>query len=154
MEDKEDLIKATIKQLLQIANKYSRIERQPIHVDDDVEITTREAHTIQVVGEDKEINITDMATHFGVTKSAASQIVAKLTEKGFIEKMPAPHSNKELQLSLTRLGWQAFYAHERFHGKDMASLIRRLSAYPVQQIAVLSVLLEAIGTVMDDRLNE
>jgi DNA-binding MarR family transcriptional regulator len=154
MDTKEDLIKTAIRQLLRIASKYARIEKLPIPVDDGVEITTREAHTIQAIGERKQMSVTDVATHFGVTKSAASQIIARLEKKGFLEKKQVPHNNKELHLSLTELGWRAFRAHEHFHGKDMADLISHLEVYPLQQIATLSVLLEAIGTIMDDRLGD
>lgn len=153
MKEKQDLIKEAIRQLRRISNKYSRIEKLPIVVDDGVEVSTKEVHTIQAIGERQGMSVTDVATHFGVTKSAASQIVAKLTNKGFLEKMLAPHSNKEYQLSLSKLGWKAFRSHERFHGEDLANIIERLSTFPLQQIATLSVLLETIGAIMDERLD-
>ncbi len=153
MSDKDDLIKAAIRRLIQITNKYSRIETLPIQVDDDIEISTKEIHTIQAVGEKKQTNVTELAAHFGVTKSAASQLIGKLAKKGLIEKGFAPHSNKELELSLTDLGWKAFRAHERFHGDDLAELIERLSVYPLNQVAILLVLLEAIDEIMDERLK-
>lgn len=154
METKEELIKSTIQQLLRIAKKYSRIEGLPVPVDGDIEITTAEAHTIQAVGEGEQMRVLDIATHFGISKSAASQMVAKLIKKGFLEKRQSPYNSKEFPLSLTELGWQAFRAHERFHGKDLAELLNRLSAFSLSQIATISVLLEAIGSVMDERLLE
>jgi DNA-binding MarR family transcriptional regulator len=153
METKEDLIKATIRKLLRIAKMYSRIEELPIPVDEGLEVTTREAHTIQAVGENEPMSVTQVASNFGITKSAASQMVAKLTKRGFLTKKQAVHSNKEFELSLTQLGWQAFRAHEQFHGRDMAGLVDRLSAFSLSQIATLSVLLEALGSVMDQRLS-
>jgi DNA-binding MarR family transcriptional regulator len=152
VDTKEDLIKATIQQLLRVARKYSRIEELPIQINKGLEVTTREAHVIQAVGERTQISVTGLASYFGITKSAASQMVAKLAKKGFLEKQQAPHSNKELQVSLTQLGWQAFHAHELFHGKDMTNLVEQLSAFSLSQIATISVLLEAIGGVMDERL--
>ncbi|QHI70857.1 MarR family transcriptional regulator [Tichowtungia aerotolerans] len=154
MDSKEELAKTAIRQLLRIANRYARIEKMPISIGDGMEITTREVHTIQAVGEREQMCVTDVAAHFGVTKSAASQLIAKLEKKGFVEKMPLPGNNKELQLSLTEMGWQAFRAHETFHGKDLKRLIDLLGAYPLQQIATLSVMLEAIGSIMDERLGE
>jgi len=154
MEDKEELIKSTIRQLLRIAKKYSRIEGLPIPIDEGMEITTTEAHTIQAVGEGEQMRVLDIATHFGITKSAASQMAAKLIRKGFLDKRRSPHNSKEFPLSLTELGWRAFRAHERFHGKDLADLVNRFSAFSLSQIATISVLLEAIGSVMDERLSE
>ncbi len=152
METKEDLIKNTIQELLRIAKMYSRIEELPIPVDENLEVTTREAHTIQAVGESEQMSVTHVASHFGITKSAASQMVAKLSKRGFLLKKQAVHSNKEFELFLTPLGWQAFRAHEQSHGRDMADLVDRLSAFSLSQIATLSVLLEALGSVMEQRL--
>lgn len=154
METKEELIKSTIRQLLRVARKYARIEELPIPVDEDLEITTAEAHTIQAIGEGEQMRVLDIAMNFGISKSAASQMVAKLTRKGFVEKRQSPYNSKEFPLSLTELGWRAFRAHERFHGKDLADLLNRLNAFSLSQIATISVLLEAIGNVMDERLSE
>ncbi len=154
METKEDLIRAITRQLLRVLNKYSRIEELPVPVDKGVEITTKEIHTIQAIGENEHISITGVADHFGVTKSAASQIVRKLADKGFVKKEYAAYSNKELQLSLTKLGWLAFHAHEQFHGKDMARIMECLSAFSLSHIATLSVLLDVIENVMNERLAQ
>jgi DNA-binding MarR family transcriptional regulator len=154
METKEELIAAMTRKLLRIINKHARIEELRIRFDEGVELTPKEIHTIQAVGEQKQINISDLATYFGVTKSAASQIVAKLAEKGFVDKRPAAHSNKEIQLSLTDMGWRAFSAHERIHGKHMADLVSRLNTFSLSQIATTTVLLEVIEAVIDDRLGQ
>jgi DNA-binding MarR family transcriptional regulator len=153
METKDELIKTTIRQLLRVAKMYARIEELPICVDDDREVTTREAHIIEAIGDNEEMNVTGVAGHFGITKSAASQMVSKLVNKGYVEKKQSPQSNKEYLLELTELGWRAFRAHEKFHGKDMADLIEQLGAFSLSQIATLSVLLEAISALMDERLS-
>jgi DNA-binding MarR family transcriptional regulator len=153
MENKEDLIKAAIQELLRIARRHSRIEELPIPVTDELSVTTREAHTVEAVGEQEPLSVTQLAVHFGITKSAASQMVSKLVKRGFIVKKQAAHSNKEFELSLTPLGWDVFTAHKRFHGKDMNDLINRLSPFSLSQIATLSVLLEAVADLMDQRLD-
>ncbi len=153
MEDKTDFIKATIRQFLQVANKYAAIEELPIRVDDALTVTTREAHTIQAIGEGEPISVTDIASTLGISKSAASQMVTKLTAKELLRKEKSPHNNKEWQVSLTPSGWRAFEAHEQAHGKDLADLVERLSSFSLQQIATISVLLDSIGNVMDHRLD-
>ena len=154
METKEELIKNTIRELLRIATMYSRIEELPIPVDGNLEVSTREAHTIQAVGENEPVSVTRIADVFGITKSGASQMVSKLVKRGFLLKKQAAHSNKEFELSLTPLGWRAFKAHEQFHGKDLTDLVDRLSGFSLSQIATLSVLLESLGSVMKHRLSE
>ncbi len=154
MESKQELIKSTIHDLIRVAKMYSRIEELPIKVHEGLEVTTREAHTIQTVGENELMSVTELSSYFGITKSAASQMVTRLVKKNFLLKKQAPHSNKEFQLSLTELGWLAFKAHEEFHGKDMLELLKRLSTFSISQIATLSVLLETISGIMEKRLNE
>ncbi len=154
METKQDLIKIVTRQLMRILNKHSRMEKHSIRFDEGVEMSPKEIHTIQAIGEHEQINITGVAAHFGITKSAASQMVAKLAEKGFVKKGPAVHSGKELQLSLTDLGRRAFHAHERLHGAHMADLMNRLGAFTLQQVASTSALLEVIESVVDDRLAD
>ncbi len=152
METKEDLIKHTIQQLLRVAKKYARTEALPIPVDAGLEISTAEAHTIQAVGEGDQVRVIDLAKKFGISKSAASQMVSKLINKGFMEKKQSTENSKEYPLSLTELGWRGFRAHEKFHGKDMEYLIKSLDSFSLSQISTISVLLEALGSVMDERL--
>ncbi len=154
METKKDLIKGTVHELLRIAKMYSIIEDIPIPVENQVEVSTREVHTIQAIGENEKMSITQVAVHFGITKSGASQMVKKLTQRGFLLKKQAIHSNKEFELYLTPLGWKAFEAHERLHGGDMENLVDHLDVFPLSQIATLSVLLESLGHVMEKRLSQ
>jgi len=153
-DSKDDLVKATVRQLMRVAHRFARIEEMPIQIDEKLAITTKEAHTIEVIGERPGSSVTEVATTFGVTKSAASQMVTKLATKGFLTKTRAPHSNKEWQLSLTPLGWRAFHAHEQAHGQDFVRLTDHLNGFSLSQIATLTVLLEAIGGIMDERLGE
>ncbi|MBE1426247.1 DNA-binding MarR family transcriptional regulator [Desulfomicrobium macestii] len=153
MNDTNEFILTTIRQFVRVARKYADAENLPIPVEGHGEISTREAHIIEAVGDTPEINVTALAKRFGVTKSAASQMVSRLVQKGFVDKSPAPHSNKEFILTLTELGWRGFAAHERFHGQDLARLKSRLGAFSLSQVATLSVLLEAIDDVIDKRLK-
>lgn len=153
METKEDLIKEISRNLFRILNKHGRLESLPLHFDEGIEMTHRELHVIQALGERKGINITELGNHFGVTKSAASQMVTKLVKKGLVEKESAAHSNKALQLTLTQRGWLAFRIHEKFHGQHMTDVVDRLGAFSLSQIATASVLLEVLENVVDERLE-
>lgn len=154
METRESIIKHTIQEFIRVSKLYSRIEELPLPVEDGVEITTREAHIIQAIGDHDRMSVTQVASHFGITKSGASQMVSKLVKRGFLHKKQAAHSNKEFELSLTALGDKAFQAHEQLHGKDLAGLVDRLSDFPPSHIETMSVLLEALGKVMEQRLSQ
>ena len=153
MGNKEEIIKDTIRDVLRIAGKYSSIERLPISVDKSLVVSTAEIHTLQAIAESERMRVIDVAACFGISKSAACQMVAKLIGKGLLDKKRSPYNNKEFQLSLTELGWRAFEAHERLHGKNLTDLVNRLSAFSSSQIATISFFLEAIGSAMDERLS-
>lgn len=76
-----------------------------------------ETHTLQAIGQNDGLNMTELAAHMNVTKSAASQVVSKLVEKNLVSKETAPHSGREVRLTLTSLGWKGYKAHERFHAQ-------------------------------------
>jgi DNA-binding MarR family transcriptional regulator len=141
--------------LMRIINKHSSLEEQPIRFNETVVLTPREIHSIQAIGEHDRINVKELGDHFGVSKSAASQMVAKLVEKGYVRKENPADNHKELQLSLTEIGWQAFRVHERFHGKHMEDLSKRLkSEFSDSEIARTSELLGIIEDVMNKRISE
>jgi DNA-binding MarR family transcriptional regulator len=77
METKEDLIRAISKRLRSIIDKHLLMEEHPVRFDEDLLSSPKELHTIQAIGEREGINVTALASHFGVTKSAASQMAAK-----------------------------------------------------------------------------
>jgi DNA-binding MarR family transcriptional regulator len=137
-----------------ILNKFKRLESAAIKLGSDLSITHKEVHAIQAIGEIDDINITQLGNHFGFTKSAASQLVSKLEKKGLVGKKPALHSAKELRLTLTELGWQAYELHEEHHDKNIREIARRLAPFSVTQIATTSKILGVIEGVMDERLNK
>lgn len=153
MDTKETLIRSTIRQLVRVARRYASLEELPVRVDDQRQVTTSEAHTIQAIGENPEANLTRLAEHLGFTTSAASQMATKLEKAGYVRRRRAPYSKRVVLLALTDLGWAAYEAHERAHGKDLVALVEHLSSFSVPQIATLSVLLETIGAVVDGRLS-
>lgn len=143
-----------IQNLLRLLNKFDRIEKMPIVLENGVELTTKEIHTIQAIGETEKINVTEVGTHFGVTKGAASQMVSRLVERGFVTKSISAHSNKEFELTLTDLGWQAFKTHERFHGQDMAELIKLIGSYKKNRIRDFGDMLSLVEEIMNRRLGK
>ena len=136
METKEDLIKSVSRQLMRIINKQWRIEEIPVRLEEGILVTPTESHTIQAIGESESINVTELGVRFGVTKSAASQTVAKLSKKGFVKKTVSEHSGKELQLQLTELGRRAFQAHEKCHGRHLSNSVSRLESFSLSRCSL------------------
>ncbi|MFE3408621.1 MarR family winged helix-turn-helix transcriptional regulator [Streptomyces mirabilis] len=56
--------------------------------------------------------VTDLATHLGVTKQAASQLVDELVRKGYAERHPYPGDARARLVVLTERGWACTRAAE------------------------------------------
>ena len=153
MDSKRELVRNTTINLIRFSKKYERIEKQPIRVTDELSISTRDAHTIQLIGDKEGTNVTSVASHFGITRSGASQLVSKLESSDYIEKTPSPYNDKEVDIKLTKLGWTAYEAHKKAHGGDFDHIVESLSKYSLQQLSILSVMLESLDEIIDDRLR-
>jgi DNA-binding MarR family transcriptional regulator len=153
METKNDIIQETTRRLFRLLNKHAQLEALPVRLRDGTELTHRELHVLDAVGKHAENNISDIGVHLGVTKSAASQMISKLTKKWLVEKRYASHSNKEYRLCLTKLGKEAFQLHNRVHGEHMSDVVDRLEMFSLSQIATVSVVLEVMENVVNDRMK-
>ena len=154
METKDDLINAIAMQLIRITKKQGRIEAIPSQLDNGISVTPTEAHTILEIGMNKSINVTEIGTHFGVTKSAASQIIAKLNKKGLVEKKISAHSAKELELGLSEQGQEAFEGLMELRSAHYDNIADRLGGFTLTQIATATAFLDVIEDVMDDRIKK
>ncbi|MEU6219773.1 MarR family winged helix-turn-helix transcriptional regulator [Streptomyces sp. NPDC047022] len=56
--------------------------------------------------------VTELASHLGVTKQAASQLVDEIVRKGFAERRPHPGDARARLIVLTERGWACTRAAE------------------------------------------
>ncbi|MEU6542192.1 MarR family winged helix-turn-helix transcriptional regulator [Streptomyces sp. NPDC046859] len=56
--------------------------------------------------------VTELATHLGVTKQAASQLVDEIVRKGYAERRPHPGDARARLVVLTERGWACTRAAE------------------------------------------
>ena len=119
MSDTNEKILAEImEQFVRIVNKFNRFEKVPMDFGVEEILYPSEIHTIEAIGNNANINVTQLAELLGITKGAVSQMVNKLVRKQFVEKIKLPPGGKEIFLELTPKGKKAFKGHEKFH-KDM-----------------------------------
>lgn len=154
MKNNNANIDALINGLWRLCRKYAEMEKSPIRYNEKVTLPPGEIHTIQAIGKNKDINIKQLGDHFGISKSAASQMVSKLVKKGYVVKNNPADNNKELQLSLTTHGWEAFSLHESFHARHQEALTALLNDnFSEQEITRGGELINLISKVIDERLN-
>ena len=118
MQSNEKILAEIMEQFVRIVNKFHRFEKVPMDFGVEEMLYPSEIHTVEAIGKNHRINVTQLAELLGITKGAVSQTVNKLVQKQFAKKIKFPRSEKEIFLELTPKGRKAFEGHEKFH-RDM-----------------------------------
>lgn len=143
-----------IGQFHRVASQYAQLEAQPVTVDDEHVLSTREIHTIDAIGCSQLNTVSDVGRFFGITKSAASQLISKLEKRGFLSKNCSSKNNKEVQLVLTDLGWKAYQLHEQLHGKERTALFEQFEQLPPEQLLHCNEVMALFSKVLVQRLKK
>ena len=76
---------------------------------------SQEMHLLVAVGEVTGSNVSQLADHLSVTRSAISQAVRKLERRGVLRRYKTADNQKEVLFALTQRGETVTRAHRRFH---------------------------------------
>jgi len=127
---KTKILNDVIEQTMRLINKYNSLEKQLYNFGIDELLTPAEIHTIDCIGRNSGINVTNLAEKLGITKGAVSQMVNKLKKRDLVSKLKDSDNDKEVILLLTKKGKIAFNGHIKFHAdiyKDFLPLIDNTS---------------------------
>ncbi len=119
MDDNVTEIMALFNRLI---NRINMLEKVPRNFETEDLLCPAEIHTIDVIGRNHGINVTEIALKLGVTKGAVSQMASKLAEKNLVRKTRDIDNDKDVILELTEKGKQAFTGHEKFHMEMIGNL--------------------------------
>ena len=152
-DDLNENLTELLRKLDRVVARLATIQQTPRSYGTDVQIHSTEIHTVQAIGENEAMSLTQLAKHMGVTKGALSQTVAKLTRKGLVTKGLAPGNAREIRVALTDSGWTAHRHHEAFDRRILSAIEAHCgSATPRKVKRYLEVLrdfediLELLGT--------
>jgi DNA-binding MarR family transcriptional regulator len=89
--------------------------------------TTVEAHLLEKIFENPGITTTELAKRINRTKSAVSQIVARLEKKGLIYRIPQKNHIKKLSIYATEHGKELTKAHILYDEKAAGLFFKNLN---------------------------
>lgn len=135
-------------------HKYNQFESQKRYYGTDMLITVAEIHTIDAIGKHETINLINLSKSMGVTKGSASQMVYKLVEKGLVKKETAPNSDREIVISLTKKGEQAYDGHRNMHLMSKGKLDSLAAQMPEDILAASLTYMERFERELDNLLSE
>ena len=153
MNNKSNKIDNILSLIHGIYTQRSKLEEKPICIGEGVILTPREIHTIAAIGDFKNINIKELGDSFGVSKSAASQMINKLVKKGFVTKSNPPDNNKEFRLILTDAGKKVYFIHEDFHQIHKDEIKNKLEKFSKKDLEAAKSILNVIQETIEDRLE-
>lgn len=113
MEDKKTAL--VVHTFEKVINSYIATEKRPHDYGVGFPLYRSEIHTIDTVGRQEKINVTELAQTLGITKSATSQMIDRLVKKGLVVKTVLSKSDTEVALTLTSVGHKVFLAHQKSH---------------------------------------
>jgi DNA-binding MarR family transcriptional regulator len=145
MDDKRKLFQDIAAQFVRVMNMYNALEKTPLDFGTNELLYPSEIHTIEAIGKNHGVNVTELGNTLGVTKGAVSQKIARLVRKGLVVKVKAPFSEKEVSLKLTDKGWMAFQGHEKFHMKIYADFIKHIETFSVDEMRRFGEMMKKLG---------
>ena len=103
-----------------------------------------EVHMVQDIGDFEGITITELAHQKGKSKSAISQMIDKLNQKGLILKEKHPGGNKQIALYLSDEGKSIYKYHKNLDKKEYKKLLDKLNEYTDEDFSKVKKLIETL----------
>lgn len=148
------IVRNMMADFIRLMNKFNKLAKQPVDFGTGDLLYPTEVHVIEEIGKKKNgSTVTELCKLFGVTKGAVSQIVGKLSQKGYVTKMRNENFGKEIILSLTPKGNQAYEAHIQLHDEIDEDFVRKLNDLHPKQVEQFSEILKRIEDHVDVYLN-
>lgn len=112
-----------------------------------------EIHTLCMIGENANINLTELAEKLGISKSGVSKFIKKILKKGLITKGKQGDNKKEVVFNLTEKGLIAYWGHKKFDEEVFASIHETLASFDDQQVEFLESFLSKLTSEIE-KLNK
>lgn len=95
-----------------------------------------EAYVVNIIGNNPQITITQIAHSLKKTTSACSQIVKKLVSKGLVNQTRNKDNKRIYNLTLTSKGQQLYKDHMEFNKKCQQNTFDMLSEFTQEELLI------------------
>ncbi len=147
------IVREMMVDFIRLTNKFNKLIKQPLDFGTGDLLYPTEIHTIDLIGKMRKATVTELCGLFGVTKGAVSQVVGKLSRKGYVTKNRSVDSGKERILTLTAKGRKAFDSHVHLHEEMDRSLIAKGADITPKQVEQFRQMLGTIEEHVDSYLT-
>ena len=151
MDERTQLFQQVTHLFNNILGKFQAIENKPRDFGTGDLLSRSEIHVLAGIDENPLASVTDLAGKLGVTKGAISQMVGKLSGKGYARKLHSVDDKKEILLALMAKGRLAAENHNEFHKQMFVLYCKDLST---EEAKTFLNILERIEKFTDDYLAQ
>jgi DNA-binding MarR family transcriptional regulator len=149
----QPVVSEIINDLIKLSRKMNRLEKRPLDFGTGELLNQAEIHMIEAIGDHQHCTVTDLCKHFAITKGAVSQVVGRLSDKGYLSKDINANYVKEKFLTLTEKGTIAFQGHLNLHTKMDSDLIEHFEYTSIEEINRFRKVLRTISDHVDKYLS-
>ena len=151
--DSEKLQKILI-QFIRTTKKFNDFENVPIELKNGEILYPSQLHVLDAIGNNRANNVTELSDFFHITKGGISQIVNKLYERDFIQKERNEDFGKEVLLTLTLKGEDAFHILNGIHKRMEEDFISYLEGFSQVEVDSFIEILGKIELLIDAFLKD
>lgn len=116
--------------------KYVYDYNNLLHDYNGVVLYQAESQFIHMIGDKPGITITELSSLFDKTKSACSQLMRRMKDKGWLIQTRNATNNREYNLYLTDKGLEIYRKHEEFEETCYRRTARMLSQFSLDELEV------------------
>lgn len=146
MEAKANLF---LERTYRIINKYNGKTKKPKTYGNEIYLHSAEVHMVEVIGSHELITASEIAKKLGISRSAVSQTITKLMEKGLLQKQLLNQTNNEIVLCLTKEGECVYLNHLEYHKTMLNELNILADKLPKESLKILEDMLDIIEHSLD-----
>ncbi|WP_342513353.1 MarR family transcriptional regulator [Sporosarcina sp. FSL K6-1522] len=130
--DKEKIFHEMMETVYEYSRKINAYESIPRKYGTEDELYMVEAHTINLIGDKVQTNISELAELTNKTKGALSQMVDRLIKKGMVIKSKNPLDNREVIIQLTEKGKVVYDFHKKLDKLEYRRLLKDLPEFTAE----------------------
>lgn len=129
------------------------LDRKPRPFGTSEPLSHSEIHLIEIIGDNRDVCVTDIGRHLGITKGAVSQNLKRLEAKGYSEKRADPDNLSRTLVMLTSKGNAAYFAHKHWHETMDGGFARYLDEMNEKDIGIIVRFLEKVEDFLKRRIQ-
>lgn len=113
--------------LVNVFNKILRIEEKMIREESDLDLTVTEMHTIDAIGVDQSLSMTEIADILNITVGTLTTSINRLLGKGYVDRIRDDGDRRVVRIALTEKGIAAYRVHEAYHEKMIGQILDEIT---------------------------